>query len=383
MTSSAQIEVPSVFGEPIINTEGVFITNNHKKHVEVRTAPLNFTSQDLTIAYRNGLKINLPRQWDKDHQGQLVIRTELVFHNLVEINIDHLLSVADEQCSPEMRLIKTTIQTPDLTNPYRREFEHTTITLDYSISIPELKQFGGSVYFHDVDLMVSQLSVDMAPDHPYSERGLAQQQCVDVGSQTRFGFSIEIVDNQGGIGDRYINIGGRVSRIPSTVDVRKMDGIYVSWNQSVSGRQSVPETQIRCYDPEDADAEFKLFRSYGDALSYGNGDDFRKRELAELEHRTATIKATAAAEKADLDRRNQDLDHSYKKLQFEYDRLRAERDEILSRQSHQMEMEKQKLRDYYEGKSYDRKDRSEVVKFLPAIVTGIGALVIAIKAAFF
>jgi len=383
MTSSAQIEVPSVWGEPNISTDGVLKTAKHKKYFEVRTAPLNFTSQDLTIGYRNGLKINLPKQWDPDHQSQLVVRTELIISNLVEINLNHLLSVVDEQCSSEMKLIKAKIQLPDSSNPYRREFESTIITLDYSISIPELKSFGGSVYFHDLDLMISQLPVEEAPDHPYSERGMARQQCIDVNRHhNRFGFSIEIVDNQGAIGERYINVGGQVSRIPATVNFKKMDGIYISWNQSVKGRLDKPDTQVRCFEPAIADAEFRLFKTYGEALSYGNGDEARKKELADIEFQTASIKARAAAEKAELDRKNQQLDFDLKQLQHQFDMLKAERDEILSQQSHRMEIEKQKIRDYYESRSYDRKDSSEVVKFLPAIITGVGAIILAIKAFF-
>jgi|SRR6185503_1858871 len=384
MTSSAQIEVPSVFGEPVITGDGVFKTSKQKKYVEVRTAALNFTSQDLSIAYRNGLKFNLPRQWDPDHQGQLIIRTDILLSQLVEINVDHLLSVVEEHCTPEMRLVRTAIGPQGETNVYRRPFEAQTITIDYSISIPELRNYGGSVYFHDVDLMVSQLPIHRAPEHPFSEQGMLKAQCVDLHRQTggRFGFSIEIVDNQGAIGDRYINLGGHISRISAITNYRKMDGVYVSWNHSVCGKLDLPDTQVRCYPFEEADLEFKLFRTYHEAERFGNGDDVRKKEIADIEHDTAVLKAKMQAEKVEVDRKNLELDSALKSLTHQYEMLKTERDELMGRQSHTLEIEKQKLRDYYESRSYERKDRNEVVKFLPSVIMGIGALVLAVRAFF-
>lgn len=382
MTSPAQIEVPSVFGEPIISGDGVYKTAKQKRYIERRSYPLNFTAQDLTIGYRDGLKFKLPRQYDEDHQSQLIIRTELILTNLVEINVNHLLSVVDEHCSSEMRLVRQAISPQDQ-DPYRR-FDGLNLTIDYSISIPELRNYGGSVYFHDVDLMISQLDCDRAPEHPYSEQGMLKAQCVDLQRQTggRFGFSIEIVDNQGLIGDRYINVGGQISRITAGINYRKMDGIYVSWNHGVSGRLDLPDTQVRCYTPEQADLEFKLFRSYHEAERFGDGDDVRKKEIADIEHETTLLKARLQAEKAVSDRKNVELDLALKTLSSQHDALKHERDEMMSRQSHTLEIEKQKIRDYYEGRSYERKDQSEIVKFLPSIAMGIGAIILAVKAFF-
>lgn len=389
MTLAAHIEAPSVFGEPVLSPDGVLKTGKQKRYIERRSYPLNFTAQDLSIGYRDGLKINLPRQYDVDHQNQLVIRTELILSNLVEINVDHLLSVVDEHCSPEMRLVRTALTPEKEFNPYRRntygqEFDGLNLTIDYSISIPELRNYGGTVYFHDVDLLVSNLSLDRCPEHPYSEQGMLRTRAMDLQQQTggRFGFSIEIIDNQGVIGDRYINIGGQVSRIAASTNYRKMDGVYVSWNHGVSGKLDLPDTQVRMYPPEEADVEFKLFRSYAEAIHYGNGDEARKKELAELEHRTALQKSKLAEEKVISDRKALELDQALKSLTHQHEALRVERDEILSRQSHTLEIEKQKIRDYYEGRSYERKDRSEVVKILPTIAMGIGALILAVKAFF-
>ncbi|MDR3392348.1 MAG: hypothetical protein P4L77_11500 [Sulfuriferula sp.] len=383
MTHPTLIEVPSVFGEPVRNLEPSNVLTRPKKYIEVRQYPLNFTNQDLTIAYRNGLKFNLPRQYSRDHQA-LVIRTEICIDNLVEINADHLLSVVQEHCSSELKLFQAAISPQDQPYPYREPYGGVNLIIDYSISIQELRKHGGSVYFHDVDIMVSHLPVELAPEHPHSEQGRLKTICLETHQRegSRFGFAIEIVDNQGTIGDRYINIGGRVSKIPATEDPRKMDGIYVSWNQSVSGKLSLPETALQHLSADDADLEFNLFKSYGEAEQFGNGDESRKRQLVELEHEATIAKTQLALEKAETDRENIRLEQSLKTLTFQHDTLKSEREDLMNRQNLLHEAEKQRLKDHYEARSYRRKDDSEVLRVLPVIAMGIGAVIMAIKAFF-
>jgi len=44
-----------------------------------------------------------------------------------------------------------------------------------------------------------------------------------------------------------------------------------------------------------------------------------------------------------------------------------------------MERERAQMKDDYERKSHERKDHSESLKFLPTIIVGIGAIMVAIK----
>jgi hypothetical protein len=385
MDQIAYRETPSVFGVPTLNGDGVMKLHDQRKLVSVQVSPLNFTHMDLTVGYRNGLVFRIPKQYDPDHQA-LILRTEIFLPSLIEINAHHLLSVVDEHCSSEMRLVKAALSpNRDDNGPYRdTHFGGTTLIIDHEISIQEVRQYGGSVYFHDVDLLISTLPQAQAPLHPYSEQGMLRTACVDVHRSNlgRFGFSIEIVDNQGRIGDRYMNIGGHVTHIPAGVNPRKLDGIYIGWNQGVTGRLDVPETIFKCYDPEVADQEFKLFRSYSEAERFGNGDEARREELAKLEHSTALLRAELQAEKAKADRKALEMEQAMSTLKHENEMLTRSRDEVLSRRNHDMEIERQKVKDHYESRSYQRKDDSEVVKVLPAIVVGVGAVIMAIKAFF-
>lgn len=377
-------EVHSVFGEPVRNVAPASkISSQGRKFIEVRQWPLNFTTQDLSIAYRNGLSINLPRQYSRDSEA-LIIRTEIRLEGLVEINVKHLLSVAEEHCSSEMKLIRQAISLRDQHNPDMEPFGGLILVIDYSISLAELRKFGGSVYFHEADLLVSHLPVDRAPQHPYSEQGTLSTLRYEQhrNGHERFGFVIEIIDNQGKIGERYINIGRRVSKIPPKLDPRRLDGIYVSWTQAVSGRLSLPEEQIQCFSPEEADTEFNLFKTYAEAETYGDGDLARKKELVTLEHATVVEKAQLQHEKTRSDQDTLKLETNLKELVHEHEVLKQDRDRAHQRLDLMRETERQQMKDYYENRSVQRKDGSELLRIIPAIVMGIGAVILAVKALF-
>ncbi len=383
--SSPEFELQSVFGEPTLNPAGTNRYLQHKRYLDTSLSLLNFTNQDLTIGYRNGLVLTLPRQVDSE-QRCLVIQTELRFPTLLEINATHLLSVLEEHCSAELRLVNIVLRPPKQrtpNNPYQTDvYGGVNLTIEYSISIAELKQFGGSVYFNDVDLMISQLPQEKAPFHPYSEMGMRHAEHTDLRKYGggKFGFSVEIIDNQGAIGDRYLNFGGSVSVITATINPRKLDGIYINWNNSVKGRLDAPEANGHRYTAEQADAEFHLFRNFADAQRNGNGDLSRQEELTKLEHTNSLLKLELQTEKTKAERMTAELDAKLKALTFQQETLAKERQASVDKQNHLLEAERQKMRDHYESRSYERKDTSEVVKVLPAIIIGIGAIFMAVRA---
>lgn len=380
MTQVAHVETPSVFGNPLQNHDGHRRMYNQRPSIETRLKIINYTSQDLTVGYRNGAKFRVPKQYDREHQS-LILRWEISAPSLVEINAQHLLSVVQEQCSAELELLRTTLK-PRL-EQYNSLLGGLELTIDYSISIPELRSYGGTVYFHEVDLLISVLDQEDAPEHPYSALGMTAAIPVDHRQPNgRFGFSMEIVDNLGQAGDRYINIGGKVFKIAAKADPRRMDGAYVSWNMGVSGRLDIPQEKAKRYDMSDADVEFKLFRTYAEAANFGDLDTGRKEELAQLEHNNAVAKLELLNVKAAGEQKALRLESELKEATVRYDALKADRDEILSKLKHKQTLEELQLKDHYDRKSYVRKDGSEVLKVLPAVIVGIGAVFMALRSFF-
>lgn len=343
--------------------------------VETRLQVLNFTDRDLTVGYRQGWNFRVPKRYDPEHHS-LILRFTLTLPSLVEINAQHLLSVVQEQCSAELGLLKAALAPKIEEGNVLGGFD---LVIDYSISVPELMRYGGTVYFHEVDLLVSVLSQDEAPLHPYSEKGHHQSAAVDhKHANGRFGYTIEIVDNLGEIGERYVNLNGRVFKITPKEDARKADGVYVSWSNAVTGKTSVPQTNRRRYDVAEAEAEFKLYRTYAEALNFGDEATTRKEELARLQHDNQVAQQALLNQKSDAESRNLQLQTDLTEITQRYELLKLERDNLIGQQQAEMKRKEMITKDHYEERSYVRKDSSEVVKVLPAIIVGLGAVIMAV-----
>lgn len=381
MTQSPQF-VPIISGEVSRYLPGNESPQRHRSPLEIRSTPINYTNLDLTLGYRNGAKFVLPKQYDAEKYG-LVIRTEILITSLVEIHADYALSVPDEHSSAELMLIKEAIRNIDQSNPYRRgNFGGLNLSVDYEISIEQLKEHGGVVYLEEIDLVVSLLNQEKTPAHPYSKEGLIQTACggVDAYGDGQFGYGVEIIDTLGKIGDRYLNIGGRIHRIPVQINPTRQDGIYIRWNQWVENEYAMPREHSERYDPEEAEKQFQLYRTYVDALRAGDREQARKEELAELEHETALIKQQFQKEKVQYETKQLEMEERIKTLLHQMDMREKERAEQLSKIQHEHEIERGKIRDYYESRSLDRKDSSEVIKILPTLAVGIGAIFLAVRA---
>jgi hypothetical protein len=380
MTQSPQF-VPIVTGEVNRHIPGTESPTKYRTPLEIRTTPINFTNVDLTLGYRNGAKFVLPKQYDAEKYG-LIIRTDVLITSLVEIHAEYALSVPDEHSSAELMLIKDAIRNIDQSNPYRRgNFGGLNLSFDYQISIEQIKDHGGVIYLEEVDLVVSLLSQEKTPAHPYSKEGIHQTACggLDAFGGGQFGYAIEIVDTLGKIGDRYLNIGGRIHRIPTQVNPTRLDGIYIRWNQWVENEYALAKEHSERYDPEEADERFQLYRGYAEAVRAGDRETVRKEELAELEHETAKMKHAHSIEKAQYETKNLEMEQRIKELLHQMEMREKDRAEKLSQLKHEHEVAQGRIRDYYESRSLDRKDSSEVIKILPTLAVGLGAIFLAVK----
>jgi hypothetical protein len=59
---------------------------------------------------------------------------------------------------------------------------------------------------------------------------------------------------------------------------------------------------------------------------------------------------------------------------IEREKEEARRELVYEREKAEMSLRQLKMKDYYEDRSYERKDSSEIVKFLPLMVGGALAL---------
>lgn len=218
--------------------------------------------------------------------------------------------------------------------------------------------------------------------HPESPEGKLIGDHTDYVKARPNGFLIEIVDNENIIKERFTFACNQVLRIPTTVDPLRTSGVWVSEVRDIG--QTVSRTETNRYTFEEAQTKFGLYPTVEEAQTSGNPEMISKvafqenqRVIESLKQGTEQLRAQYAAE--ELERKQQfqaielELKHKVTGLENE---ARERAAEMLKMKD---ELEKRKLvrDDYYDSRSSDRKDTSELIKFIPAVFLGfIGALVI-------
>lgn len=336
-----------------------------------RVAYINNLSIPVVVRWRSGLKFTIPPDY-KRYTNRFVVRVEITLLPTIKSDMVRLLSVLDPVLTAEHKALREALIG-------KISQAGGTIHLDYPLTAEQLKEMGGSLYYHELDTLISLERWDNVPEHPFSVLGryeqLVQAQAQEL-SKPGFAYGVDLVDNTGRWGDRYMNIAGKVYKIPARKDLSRADGFYVVGNAPVQNELSPTPAQVRHYDVEGCEAALGIYKSAEEALNLGDMTLQRREQLAELEHQVVLGKAELQKTKASYELAVAGKDKEIKDLQ-----AKAEQDKLeLEKQKTREEQERARIKDYYEGRSYDRKDSTELFKALPAFIIGIGAAVAAMKA---
>jgi len=346
--------------------------------IEFRTTYYNYLPTAATVVWRSGLKCTLAPEpsFETNH---LVIRNEITIQHAVKLDIQRVLSAVADDASQEMRALRDAFKISIRHN----HFSSVTLILDYHLSLEQLRDYGGSVYYHELDIVVSLMSSDKSPPHPYSAAGRDLCLVESAPSKIGFNYGIEIIDNAGKYGDRYLNIGNKVYRAPAEKDSTKRDGVYIVANEPVIGEVDMSEREVQYYPFEMAEEQVGLYRTPEEALNLGDLSQARKEELVQLEHELQIGKAELNKERQEHEAAMLDKQRALREAEVERDRQARVIEEMRADHEHRLKLERERVKDYYDDKSYERKDKSETLKFIPAIVVGIGGALMAIKKLFF
>lgn len=373
MSNTHITTLPTHFGESRLARPGPQENRIGQSPVEHRITYINNLPVDVSVGLRSGLKFPLPARHSVYNQD-LTIRVELMIHPDVKFHIQRVLSVVDENSSPELRALKESWLLQDKNSA-------PNLMLEYKLTLEQLRSFGGSVYYHELDIVLSLARPELMPAHPYSEEGRRSQTVagapVSAGGAA-FGYSVEIVDNMGRHGGRFLNISGTVYKVNASKDHTRRDGVYVLSNYAANGEISPDGVNVLHYSFEEAEEKLGFYRSFEEALHLGDLNAARKERLAQLEHEIALEKGETQRVKFQHDRDMAVVNKELQTLQAERDRL-ITRNQILEQD---MSLERQRWKDFFDQRSYQRKDTGEALKILPTILMGIGTLLMAIKAFF-
>jgi len=364
--------IPTHFGE----TRGAParpLELNSIKPIECKSTYINNLSVPVTIVWRSGFRFSLPPVPNLD-SNRLIIRTTINIDQSVKNDVERVLSAVDENSTREMVAMRQAFIGQNQGNTYRGA----SIVLDYPMSLDELRNYGGSVYHNELDCVISLLPVDKAPLHPHSEAGKRSQTVVSspvTHGGPSFAYAVEMVDNSGRYGPRYLNMNGQIYKITPKKDSSRRDGFFIVSNAPAQGDRADNAVTVTHYPFELGESDLGLYESYSEALNLGDTSLSRKEELASLEHNNRVMAAEMVRMRADHERTMLEKQAELKRLEMERDKRAAE----YAQKEQEMAQERAEMKDRYEKRSYERKDNSEALKVLPSIIVGLGAILVAIK----
>lgn len=348
----------------------------------------------ITVVLRNGLSLTIPPlsgNW-RD-QSNFVVQVRYRFAKNVKIDIHRILDAVDADSTNELIALKDAIRDARI----NQTANSNECVLTYQVTRSQFESVPDGLYLSNLDITISKdvIGSDSYVVHPESSAGyeLRLERRLETSS---FKLDIEINDPEQLFGDRFVNVLGRIYRVHARVHPDRPPGVYLTSPNDIDQEAC----DAKHYPFETADAELMLFRTASEARTLGNLAESRKAELEELQHNNRIELAKLEMDfKTQLHDLNMQLNqHKIDKTQREAAhaeevarlkavelRLSLEASEREARQKSidaayaaekaDREARAHRERDYYERRSYDRKDSSEIVKWIPPMVVGAGLII--------
>jgi hypothetical protein len=345
--------------------------------VEYKVSYINNLPHDVVIGWRCGLKFTVPSTADFNSTS-FIVRLEITIRQDAVKELETQLSFIDANSPKELQQLREAFVRRTQENIYWGA----TLVLDYPITKETLTEYGGSVYFHELDQVFSLLPYDAVPDHPYSEQGRLARMAVVGPSDTAskdFFYSMEVVDNLGKFGDRFLNLNGEIYRLhPRKSNIRR-DGVYLFYGNRVINNILEPERNYRFFDLSIADEALGLYKTYTEALNHGNHAKNHETQMKETELQTQRMKVELQNQRQKFDIQLLNAEKENRRLQAEFEERERISKAAIAELEQRHAAERTRVKDYWEDRSHQRKDQSEALKFIPALIVGIGATLLAIK----
>lgn len=342
---------------------------------EITKSYKNYLPYPVVILDRNNLAVEIPAQrLQGDGIRNLYVDIDIRFSNDVQIDVHSLLDNLTEDSPAELRIFKEILNNNRLEVKYGRK----RITYSYRVDEYLLKRNEFNVFLEQLDIVVCKSGMSHNVVHPFSLDGRASGMNSD---SSMFTYNVIINDPDRVFGDRYININGRVYRVEVGRDTLSRPGVYI-----------YAGGEVDYYDFDKADELVPLFPTRSLAEQLGKHNEAIK---VELEEKSIKAKADLIEKERELNELRNRLQAEELKRKEEYAQLETRRKAEYENQMYQLKQQEtfikqqeyelkrqssleaqrlQSLKYELEMRSYERKDTSETIKWLPAIAGGILAL---------
>jgi hypothetical protein len=313
----------------------------------------------------------------------LVIRDTYTFYgkDSIKVTLDNIRRYNENYgLSEELDIIHKA-----LTKNLREYSPSVTITTDRYVDISLLPGVD-TYYIDDLDLHLHYGKFFDDRVHPHSKEGRLSS-CISETLQTDTGSGvlIELVDNENSISDRYLYAFKEVHELKPVIDRSRPSAVYLTRvNPRFTRGARVAVTSIPL---EDAEERIGLYRTREAAVAGGDGSVLSKTEHlnAETELRKSKIeleqtKVRVSAEETERTKELSEMKHLMSKMEMEQKARMAEMDHQLEQTKkantelkERLDIRKSSRADRYDERSTNRKDSSDLIKFVPAAILGLAA----------
>jgi hypothetical protein len=365
----------AIFGEPELNqiTPAAVADLVNGERFSCTRRYLNYSGKPITVIERNGFRHRFDSQHSY-HQSSFVIVTDWKIHrNFHPAFVDFI----KQERENETKLI---LKLRELLTKYQPTFHDNYLYLrtEEKIGLADLERHRGEIYDHEHDVVVSTFMGKDAGPHPYSSEGRALALLNNVerlGEANAFCETIQIVDNEGKFGDRFINRNKMVYRIDAVQDLTREDGVWVIRNKPFENTRLPSQMGWRRYTFEEADDLLELYKTYVEALHCGDAEHKRKEAMLEAETGLARERYELNEQKLRHQREQQTWEAEKARLQTNFERQQA----AYAEEQFRAKMELDRVKHMYERQMLDmkssserRKETSEWMKQIPAILGALG-----------
>lgn len=382
MTAQSQYQFATTVNSEAIESLNANGISNHatKGDISRSISFENGTGVEVCIMDRNGVLMTLPAKSISDPQFNKALQVYERWSKSanVKINVDDELNVAGYGSKYTGALLSSF----ELTNEKSASsIRDRGALLRHKIDLEHIKQSGGGIYVHTLDIVVYLPTYRKHFIHPYCLNVLSTEMRMGPDDTNSLKIRVCINDPDFTMGDRFINAGGMVYRISPTRDKRRPPGAII---ETVELDQ--PSTVIPC-TLHDLSEHIQTYATYEEAEKQGKQHELKMqeqaRELEQLKTSNLLLQENLAQQKTEqslaLGLQKSEIEKAAHALEAEKIAIKERQqqlDELAVREKHLLEMQQMRTKDYYENRSYDRKDTSEFFKFLPILLgAGIGLLI--------
>lgn len=370
------------------NARDPILPQPNDSFVEITAVYLNGLGYPVTVLLRDGMDVTIPPMGSRVATRQFIVRVRYRFSRHVKVNVHRLLHAVEQEDASAKAIMDGLRAADAVMNIYG-----TDLVLERTMDAKVLESNGGSIYLADLDIALRYVDDSVTIHHPC--RPMAKSILASRNNnQPGFDLRIEINDPKQRFGDRFTVMRGTLVRIKPINDPSRAEGVY-AW---MNGQETLDMSSgdYKYYSFEDAERELRLFDSAAKAKANGEEADQRRNELEQEQHKQRMEVLHLESEIRRITHDNEVELSKYKQLKVELDakvteelarikRREAELDEEAKRRERERDIAfaEEKVRrevrmmadkEYYERRSYDRKDSSEIVKWIPAAALGLGMI---------